>query len=169
MANLKVFKTKKINIGELVHNNIQCECFVGSRGIGKKTREGDKVTPIGTFMFSEVYYRPDKVKYLKTCLPLKKINKKSFWCIDPKSKFYNSFQTKKNYVCEDLYRDDDLYDIFITFNYNLGNIKKFKGSAIFLHCSDISKDHTDGCIALEKEILLKLLNSIKTYSKLIIL
>ena len=75
MANLKVFKTKKINIGELVHNNIQCECFVGSRGIGKKTREGDKVTPIGTYMFSEVYYRPDKVKYLKTCLPLKKINK----------------------------------------------------------------------------------------------
>ena len=100
---------------------------------------------------------------------LKKINKSSFWCVDPKSKFYNSFQTKKNYVCEDLYRDDDLYDIFITFNYNLGNIKKFKGSAIFLHCRDISKDHTDGCIALEKEILLKLLNSIKTYSKLIIL
>ena len=95
MANLKVFKTKKINIGELVHDNIQCKCFVGSRGIGKKTREGDKVTPIGTFMFSEVYYRPDKVKNLKTCLPLKKINKNSFWCVDPKSEFYNSFQTKK--------------------------------------------------------------------------
>ena len=51
---------------------------MGSRGIGQKTREGDKVTPIGTFEFSEVYYRPDKVKYLKTCLPLKKINKGEF-------------------------------------------------------------------------------------------
>ena len=169
MANLEVFKTKKINTGVLVHDNIHYKCFVGSRGIGKKTREGDKVTPIGTFEFSEVYYRPDKVKYLKTCLPLKKINKKSFWCVDPKSKFYNRFQTKKKFICEDLYRDDDLYDIFITFNYNLGSIKKFKGSAIFLHCSDTSKDYTDGCIALEKDILLKLLHSIKSYSKLLIL
>ena len=168
MANLKVFKTKKINIGVLVHNNIQYKCFVGSRGIRKKTREGDKVTPVGTFDFSEVYYRPDKVKYLKTCLPLKKINKSSFWCVDPKSKVYNRFQRKKNYICEELYRDDDLYDIFITFNYNLDNIKKFKGSAIFLHCSDMSKDRTDGCIALKKEILLQLLDSIKIYSKLII-
>ena len=169
MANLKVFKTKKKNIGVLIYDNIQCKCFVGSSGIGKKTHEGDKVTPVGTFEFSEVFYRPDKVKFLKTCLPLKKINKTSFWCVDPKSKFYNRFQTKKNYICEDLYRDDDLYDIFITLNYNLDNIKKFKGSAIFLHCSHVTKDYTDGCIALEKEQLLKLLNSIKTYSKLIIL
>ena len=142
--------------------------MIGSRGIGKKTREGDRITPNGTFEFSEVYYRPDKVKYLKTCLPLKKINKRSFWCIDPKSKFYNSFQTKKNFICEELYRNDNLYDIFITLSYNLENIKKFKGSAIFLHCSDFSKESTDGCIALEKEQLLKILNSIKTFSKLII-
>ena len=168
MANLKVFKTKKKNIGVLIFNNIKYKCFLGSKGIGGKKREGDKITPIGTFAFSEVYYRPDKVKNIKTSLPLKKINKKSFWCVDPRSKFYNCFQTKKNYICEELYRNDDLYDIFVTLNYNLVNIKKFKGSAIFLHCSDAFKDYTDGCIALEKEQLLKLLYSIKTYSKLII-
>ena len=168
MANLKVFKTKKKNIGLLVHNDNQYKCFVGSGGIGKKTREGDKITPRGTFEFSEVYYRPDKIKNLRTCLPIKKINKNSFWCVDPKSKFYNSFLTKKHFVCENLFRYDDLYDIFVTISYNLRTIKKFKGSAIFLHCSDISKDYTEGCIALEKEKLLKLLNSIKTYSKLII-
>ena len=168
MANLKVFKTKKKNIGVLVHNDVQYKCFVGAGGIGKKTREGDKITPSGTFKFSEVYYRPDKVKYLKTTLPLKKINKHSFWCVDSKSKFYNSFLTKKYFTCENLYRHDDLYDIFITFSYNLRNIKKFKGSAIFLHCSDIATDCTDGCIAVEKEKLLRLLNSMKTYSKLII-
>ena len=168
MANLRVFKTKKKNIGLLVHNKIHFECFVGSNGIGKKTREGDKTTPRGTFEFAEVYYRPDKTKHLKTCLPIKKINKHSFWCVDPKSRFYNSFQKKKKFICEDLYREDDLYDIFVTINYNLDNIKKFKGSAIFMHCRNISKLHTDGCIALEKEQLLKILRSIKTYSKLII-
>jgi len=168
VANLKVFKTKKKNIGVLIHEKIKFKCYLGSKGIGKKTREGDKITPIGTFKFSEVFYRPDKVKHLKTCLPKKKINKTSFWCVDPRSKFYNSLQTKKNYICEDLYRNDDLYDIFVTLNYNLDNIKKFRGSAIFLHCNNLSKDYTDGCIALEKNQLLKLLNSIKTYSKLII-
>ena len=168
MANLKVFKTKKKNIGVLVHNKIKFKCYLGSKGIGKKTREGDKITPVGTFKFSKVFYRPDKVKYLKTCLPTKKINKTSFWCVDPRSKFYNSFQKKKNYMCEELYRDDGLYDIFITLNYNLDNTKKFKGSAIFLHCSGLSKKYTDGCIALEKKQLMKLLNSIKSYSKLII-
>ena len=168
MANLKVFKTKKKNIGVLVHDKIHLKCYLGSNGIGKKTREGDKITPVGTFSFSEVFYRPDKVKYFKTCLPKKKIYKTSFWCVDPKSKFYNSLQKKKKYKCESLYRNDDLYDILITFNYNLCNIKKFKGSAIFLHCSDLCKDYTDGCVALEKKQLLKLLNSIKTYSKLII-
>ena len=79
----------------MVHNDIQFKCFVGSRGIGKKTREGDKVTPIGTFEFSEVYYRPDRVKYLKTSLPLKKINKTSFWCVDPKVDFITDFKQKK--------------------------------------------------------------------------
>ena len=168
MANLKVFKTKKKNIGVLVHDKIQLKCYLGSKGIGKKTREGDKITPVGTFRFSEVFYRPDKVKSFRTCLPTKKINKTSFWCVDPRSRFYNSLQKKKNYICEELYRNDDLYDIFITLNYNLNNTKKFKGSAIFLHCSDLSKNYTDGCIALEKKKLLKLLNSIKIFSKLII-
>ena len=152
----------------LVHNKIKFKCYLGSNGIGKKTREGDKITPAGTFKFSEVFYRPDKVQYLKTCLPTKKIRKTSFWCVDPRSRFYNRLQKKKSYICEELYRNDDLYDIFITLNYNLIKTKKFKGSAIFLHCSDLSKNFTDGCIALEKKQLLKLLNSIKTYSKLII-
>ena len=65
MANLKVFKTKKKNIGVLVHDKIKFKCYLGSKGIGKKTREGDKITPIGTFKFSEVFYRPDKVKHYK--------------------------------------------------------------------------------------------------------
>ena len=96
MTNLKVFKTKKKNIGLLVNDKIQYQCYLGSRGIGKKTREGDKITPIGTFEFSEVFYRPDKVKYLKTCLPKKKIYKTSFWCVDSRSRSYNRLQKKKN-------------------------------------------------------------------------
>ena len=70
--------------------------LLGQRGIGKKTREGDKVTPIGTFDFSEVYYRPDKVKYLKTCLPLKKLIKPLFGVLIQKVNFITAFRPKKN-------------------------------------------------------------------------
>ncbi len=95
MANLKVFKTKKKNIGVLVHNKIKFKCYLGSKGIGKKTREGDKITPVGTFKFSKVFYRPDKVKYLKTCLPTKKLTKLLFGVLILEVSFTTVFKKKK--------------------------------------------------------------------------
>ena len=169
MANLEVFKTKKKNIAELTFSKNNLICFVGANGIKKKTREGDKVTPRGTFRFLEIYYRPDKVKNIKSNIPTKRIYKNSFWCVDSKSKFYNCYQNdKKRFLCEELYRNDDLYDILITINYNIKPTKKFKGSAIFIHCSEAEKKSTEGCLALEKRHLVKLVRLIKPQSKLII-
>ena len=96
MANLKVFKTKKKNIGVLVHDKIHLKCYLGSNGIGKKTREGDKITPVGTFRFSEVFYRPDKVKYFKTCLPKKKFTRPLFGVLIQKVSFIIVSKKKKN-------------------------------------------------------------------------
>ena len=169
MTNLKVFKTKKKNIAKLIFSKNKLSCFVGVNGIKKKVREGDMVTPKGTYKFIEVYYRPDKVKDLKANIPTKKILRNSFWCVDSKSKFYNSYQnnTKKK-LCEELYRNDGLYDILITLDYNINPTKKFKGSAIFIHCSGAKKKFTEGCLALKKKDLVKLIRLIKPQSRLII-
>ncbi len=168
MTNLQVFKTKKKNIAELIFRKNKLSCYVGANGIKKKMREGDMVTPKGTYRFLEIYYRPDKVEGLKANIPTKKIYKNSFWCIDSKSKFYNRYQNKKKFLCEELYRNDGLYDILITLNYNVRPTKKFKGSAIFIHCCGTKKKFTEGCLAFEKKDLVKLVKVIKPQSKLII-
>lgn len=169
MTNLYVFKTNKKNIAYLYFNQKKVMCYVGSNGIGRKVREGDKITPIGTYIFLEVYYRPDKNKKFKTTLPIKKITKNSYWCVDPKSPFYNETRTKlRNNQFEKLYRDDCLYDILIVINFNIKPKKAYKGSAIFIHCIDNKTSFTEGCIALKKKDICKLLEIIGPTSKLII-
>ena len=83
------------------------------------------------------------------------------WCDDPKSNFYNQ-QIKLPSICghEKLYRNDSVYDIIIVLNYNMNPIIKGKGSAIFIHITKNYKP-TQGCIALKKINLIKLLNFIK--------
>ena len=137
MKNLYISKTQKKNIAYLRFKEKKIKCYVGLNGIGNKKREGDQVTPKGVFKVLEVFYRPDKVKYLKANFPKIKISKTSFWCTDSRSKNYNSYQTKSCKFCSEfLYREDKLYDIFLTLSYNIKPAKKTKGSAIFIHCSD---------------------------------
>ena len=62
---------------------------------------------------------------------------------------------------EKLFRKDNLYDYLIVINYNIGKIKKNKGSAIFVHLTKNYKP-TAGCVALKKKdfiILAKLINN----------
>ena len=169
MTNLYVFKTKKKNIANLIFGEKRIPCFVGKNGIGRKTREGDKITPIGVYKLLKVFYRQDRIKIPQTKIPRKSIKKNSYWCVDSKNCFYNCYIQKRiNLFYENLYRKDDLYDIFITCDYNIGPTKKFKGSAIFVHCSNEMTKFTEGCIALEKKYFLEILKFIGPLSKLII-
>ena len=72
VTNIYVFRSSRKNIAYLHFNQKKVKGFVGYKGIGKKLREGDMITPLGTFSFLEVYYRPDKNNKFKTILPKKK-------------------------------------------------------------------------------------------------
>ncbi len=169
MSNLYVFKTKKKNTAFLICDRKKFKCYVGKNGIGKKTREGDNVTPRGTYKLLSVFYRPDKIKSLKTFIPKKKIIRSLYWCVNPKSSSYNMLQRNGTYFfSEKLYRSDSLYDVFITLSYNINPSKKFKGSAIFIHCLDEKTKYTAGCLAFNKRDIMKILKLIKPTSKLII-
>ena len=62
---------------------------------------------------------------------------------------------------EKLYRTDNIYDIILVLNFNMNPVKKNKGSAIFIHVAKKSFQPTQGCIALNKFELIKLVKSIK--------
>ena len=108
-----------------------------------------------------MYYRPDRVKKLKTKIDTKIITKNMGWCDDPKSKYYNKEIKINNKIkSEKLFRKDNSYNYFIVINYNTKKTIPYKGSAIFIHLTNNYRP-TAGCVALKKknfEILLKLIN-----------
>jgi len=153
--------------GYLTFKNLKFQCALGKAGISKKNKEGDYITPRGTFKLVKVFYRADKIKNLKTSLKKIKIKKNTGWCDDPKSKFYNKqIRLPSNFGHEKLYRNDRIYDLVVVLNYNLNPIIKNKGSAIFIHVAKKSFKKTAGCIALNKKNLIDLLSVIKKNTKI---
>ena len=91
------------------------------------------------------------------------------WCNDIKSKDYNkliSFPFK--FTAEKLYRKDNIYDLILVLNYNMNPIRKGKGSAIFIHIAKNNYRATEGCVALKKNILKKIINKLNKNIKVII-
>ena len=151
-----------INNKFISYNNYKAKCAVGKRGISIKKKEGDFITPKGTFKIREIFYRKDRVQNLITRLKKTVIRKNMGWCDDPKSKKYNKliyFPFKHS--AEKFYRNDNIYDIILVLNFNMNPVKKNKGSAIFIHVAKKNFQPTQGCIALNKFELIKLVKSIK--------
>jgi L,D-peptidoglycan transpeptidase YkuD (ErfK/YbiS/YcfS/YnhG family) len=153
--------------GYLKYKNLKFRCALGKGGVKKKIVEGDNITPKGTFKIIKIYYRPDKIRKIKTLIKKIKIKKNMGWCDDPNSDFYNKqikLPTKLSH--EKLYRNDNLYDLIAVLNYNTNPIIKNKGSAIFMHIGKDSYKKTKGCIALKKEHLIKIISKIKKNIKI---
>ena len=151
-----------INNKFVSYNNYKAKCAIGKRGISIKKKEGDFITPKGTFKIKEIFYRKDRVPNLITSLKKTVIRKNMGWCDDPKSKKYNKlvyFPFKHS--AEKLYRSENIYDIILVLNFNMNPVKKNKGSAIFIHVAKKNFQPTQGCIALNKFELIKLVKSIK--------
>ena len=109
----------------LIFNKYKVKCALGKRGIGTKKKEGDLITPRGSFKIKGILYRRDKIKNLRTKLRKKEIHKKMGWCDDPKSKKYNQLiKLPSKFNFEKLYRNDDIYDIIFILNFNTNPVKK---------------------------------------------
>jgi L,D-peptidoglycan transpeptidase YkuD (ErfK/YbiS/YcfS/YnhG family) len=147
--------------GYLKYKDLKFKCALGKSGIGKKEKEGDNITPRGTFNVIKVYYRDDRIKKLSSKFKLIKITKKMGWCDDPKSKKYNQLiKLPTKYSHEILYKRENIYDLILVLNYNMKPTIKNKGSAIFIHITKKNYEKTAGCIALKKANLIKLINNI---------
>ncbi len=155
--------------GYIKYKNYKFKCALGKSGIGKKRKEGDNITPKGTFNVIKIYYRGDRVKKLSSKFKLIKITKKMGWCDDPKSKKYNQLiKLPTKYSHEILYRKDNIYDLILVLNYNIKPTIKRKGSAIFIHMANKNYKKTAGCIALKKVDLINLVKEINRNTKVYI-
>ena len=88
------------------------------------------------------------------------------WCDDPKSKKYNkliNLPFSDSY--EQLFKRENTYDIILVLSYNMNPVKKNKGSAIFIHVAKKNYKKTQGCVAVRKSDLLKILKVINASTK----
>ena len=151
----------------LKYKNFRFRCALGKAGIGKKKKEGDNITPKGLYKIVKIYYRKDRIKKISSKFKLIKITKNIGWCDDPNSEKYNkivNLPTKYSY--EKLYRKDNVYDLILVLNYNMSPVIKNKGSAIFIHITKKKYQPTQGCVALKKGNLLKLISKINKNIKI---
>ena len=85
------------------------------------------------------------------------------WCDDSRSKKYNKLiKFPFKYSAEKLYRKDNIYDIILVLDFNFNPIRKNKGSAIFIHIAKKNYEGTEGCAAIGKKDLKKILKIINT-------
>ena len=150
-----------INNKYLLINYYKVKCAIGKRGIGKKLKEGDKITPKGRYKVKYILYRKDRISQLSSKISAYIIKKNMGWCDDPRSKDYNKLiRYPFKYSAEKLYRKDNIYDIILVLNYNLNPTIKNKGSAIFIHVARRDYRFTRGCIAVSKKDLKRIVKQI---------
>ena len=158
-----------LNVYEIADNKIkkllECNGKIGINGIGKN-KEGDLKTPIGKYKIQEIAYgikeKPQNCNFDKYI----QIKKGMVWRCDSTKPDYNTFKLKdelpKNWTIkydEDLFKYNGEYNYFLDIGYNLER-KKYKGSAIFLHCWKNKFKPTHGCIAISEANMKKTLQII---------
>ena len=154
------------NNDTLLYDEFEFKCVIGEKGSTSKKIEGDKKTPKGIYNLGPVYFRKDRISKIKTKLKTIKIRKSMGWCDDTKSKNYNKIiKVSKKLKHEKLFIKKNNYDILIPIKYNTKNIKKKKGSAIFIHLTKNFKK-TLGCVAIRKKDMFILLKLIKKNTKI---
>jgi L,D-peptidoglycan transpeptidase YkuD (ErfK/YbiS/YcfS/YnhG family) len=142
---------------------------MGWAGLGIKKREGDGITPIGTYPLRRLHYRPDRVQLPRRVYPARRIGKGDWWCDDPDDRAYNRLVLQRPMPRgskEGLWRKDMLYDLFIEIGYNDKPVVRGKGSGIFLHLARPGFTPTQGCVAVSYDAFLKLLRVIGPKTKI---
>jgi L,D-peptidoglycan transpeptidase YkuD (ErfK/YbiS/YcfS/YnhG family) len=138
-------------------------CALGRSGRSVRKREGDGATPVGRWRLLGVLYRSDRGRRPSTRLPVRPIAPDDGWCDAPGDRNYNR-PVRHPYPAsaERLWREDGLYDIVVVLSHNVRPRVRGAGSAVFMHLARPGYRPTEGCIALKREHLLRLLERCRT-------
>lgn len=144
--------------GTLIWEGKKLRCALGRNGVSTAKAEGDGATPAGCFQMRAVYFRSDRLDKPSTRLTTHALTANDAWCDDPTHPEYNTFITLPHAGShEKLWRNDEVYDIIVPLGYNDAPPVPGKGSAIFMHIARADYSPTNGCIAIARDDLLKIL------------
>ena len=146
------------NLGRLLIGSLRLRCALGKGGLTRQKREGDGKTPIGRFALRKLWLRSKTGQRPRCGLAMRLTSQDDGWCDAPLHRSYNKpvilpFMASH----ERMWRDDSLYDYVVEIGWNDQPIRRGRGSAIFLHLARSGYTPTEGCIALAKADMLKLL------------
>ena len=144
--------------GEARWGELRFRCALGRGGLARDKREGDGATPIGARPMRRLLYRADRIDRPATRLPVLEIAPEDGWCDDPADPAYNR-PVRLPYPGrhERLWREDGVYDLVVVLGHNDDPVVPGHGSAIFLHIARPDYGPTEGCVALARADLIRVL------------
>lgn len=155
--------------GALTWPGGRARCVLGRAGIVTDKQEGDGGTPTGRFAFRRVLYRPDRRPAPATGLPVSALSPDDGWCDDPADAAYNRpVRLPHPASAERLWRDDHVYDVIVVLGHNDDPPVAGRGSAIFMHLANAAVGPTEGCVALARDDLDRLLAVLKPGDAIVI-
>jgi L,D-peptidoglycan transpeptidase YkuD (ErfK/YbiS/YcfS/YnhG family) len=145
--------------GHLIAGDHVFSVALGRGSIRANKREGDGATPRGRFKLLRLWWRQDRLTFIRSSLPMRAIRKDDGWCEDPRDRNYNRpVKLSAASSADRLWRDDHLYDLIVELDHNTCPRIPFRGSAVFIHFARKDFTPTAGCIALKRGDLQKLLS-----------
>lgn len=133
-------------------------CRLGRSGITTRKIEGDGATPTGRFHILRGYYRPGNALRPRTVLNVERIKRNSGWCDDPLDANYNRpITTPYPRSHEEMMRKDRLYDLCLVLDYNILPRIRNRGSAVFFHLTHPEGKPTQGCVAVDPDVMRRIL------------
>lgn len=119
-------------------------------------KEGDKKTPTGIFGLGPAFgYQ----KNIECAIDFVELTDNHYWISDSESEDYNKLVTyvPETKEIEKMRRKDDLYRYGLVVQYNMEPVKKYKGSAIFIHNWRALGKPTLGCISMPESDMIQLI------------
>jgi L,D-peptidoglycan transpeptidase YkuD (ErfK/YbiS/YcfS/YnhG family) len=155
--------------GLLIFGHMAFKAACGRSGRGVIKKEGDGLTPIGSFGLEALLYRKDRLIRPRSCLPIKAFQPDWAWCEEVGNRNYNRLVQRPPDSGHDmLTRADHLYDVIVVTSHNQLPRVQNRGSAIFFHLARDGFKPTAGCIAVSGKAMRDILSRCGPGTRLII-
>lgn len=133
-------------------------CTIGKAGATRAKREGDHSTPRGRMAVVGWYAPPGPHRLPRRHGVPKTITPTVGWCDDPAAPAYNRpVRLPASASHESMARTDGKYAMVGVLDWNMRPRIRGRGSAIFFHINDDSGKGTEGCVALPRAAMRRLL------------